>query len=182
MGLHIIQVLQAWWQGDWSSPVVNTGHHQEGPAPYSRLHVYDLETGSMLGDVNPLLDCGTAPKSLDLVAQRLYAADAGGKQFFNNRQDARLAVLSYAERPLKLAENPSLIGKLRPVYGRDCLIIAGEGRLVCLSVESEEDRQWQFERMAEAAIAQIGPWPTAPKRTASNRRPCPVHHQPMCRW
>ena len=80
-------------------PRCNSGHHQEGPAPYSKLHVVDAVSGTLLGDVNPLLDQGTAPIDLALVADRLYVADAGGAQPFNSNKLARIAVLTNDDHP-----------------------------------------------------------------------------------
>lgn len=143
-------------------PRCNSGHHQEGPAPYSKLHVVDAVSGTLLGDVNPLLDQGTAPIDLALVADRLYVADAGGAQPFNSNKLARIAVLTNDDIPLVIAENLVPVGRLKPIFAEQALIVAGEGQVHCLAVDSEAGRRWQYEQVAQTLVARLGTQPTDP--------------------
>jgi len=140
----------------------NSGHHQEGPAPYSKLHVYDAATGTLLGDTNPLLDYGTSPKSIDVAGGKLYCGDVGGRQYFNPREEARIAVCSLGERPVVMAENFVPVSPHPPIFVGDQLYVSGEGRLHCLAVDDEEGRRWQYEQLARYLMLRLRSKPTDP--------------------
>lgn len=159
----------------------NNGHHQEGPAPFSRLHVYDRTTGALISELSPLLDSNTAPKSLDLVAGRLYAADAGGDQYFNQGSRPRMAVVAPGPDPTILAINDLPQGGFKPAFADDCLLVGGEGELICLAVDDDTGLRWQLDTVARRLINAMGPRPIDPRGRETPARPEPLAQRPTTR-
>ncbi len=151
----------------------NNGHHQEGPAPLTRLHVYDRVSGSLLAELSPMLHGNTAPKGLRLVNGRLYAADEGGDQYFNNGSKPRMAVVAPGLQPLILAINQLPQGKIPPLYAEDCMVVAGEGELICLAVDEADGIRWQADMVARKVIQTLRSRPVDPETLVHRPEPIP---------
>lgn len=139
----------------------NGGHHQEGPAPYVKMHVYDRRRGTLLGEEARLMDSRVAPKSLDLVDGRLYAADIGGKQYFSTTQFGLMVVAQPHDPPQVIAESEIPTGPVPPLFVNHCVLVAGEAQLHCLAADTPAGKAYQSQNMAATIAARVGSKPLA---------------------